>query len=657
MKHSVIGIDLGTTYSAVAAWDDDELVTEIIGDSAEGDAVTTPSVVSFDRVGERVLVGWAAKRNLPNAPEDTIIEVKREMGELRDPESGGGPSERVPLDLEFADRRCLPQEISALVLMKMKAIAEAAIGAEVHDAVITVPAWFTENQRGATKQAARLAGLYPRELIAEPTAAAICYTGDRPDDTLRTYVVFDLGGGTFDVSIITAEGSKREVIATAGDRRLGGGDFDNSITDWAVEELRTQHSIDVSEDDRARSLIKFRAEEAKIRLSGHLSTELVLAELRPSQPPVLTLTRETMSALIAEDLGKSKNVLVTALNLAAAKGVAREQIDAVLLVGGSTRMPAVRAMLLDYFDKDESFFRGDLDPATVVARGAALVAHTYQPTAHAFDVLGEAEEGLANPDAELSVEAVTRICEHSLGFEVQDNRCHRMMDLGTALPTQATEGGFTNSGRTDRIDARIFQGEGSVVFENTYIGMVVVDGLEPLPAHSYQFEMTFKLDRSGLLEVIVMETRLQRRWDARFEHGASVRTELLRETHERLCDMFASGGPRVAPEPEIGAPEGYEGPPPPSAAGEPTAGAAPAAEPDAGAGAALVDVELDAVPAEFKTYLRRARRQLAQEPDAALAAAYNAFATAVVGGAPEDDVVELGDALTEALDATRHSRS
>lgn len=658
MKHKVIGIDLGTTYSAVATYDTDEEQAEVIVDHAEGDAATTPSVVTYDRGSGKVIVGHAAKRNLPNAPEDTIIEIKREMGELEDsngasPAAGEGTG--PPRKVSFANESFLPQEISAFTLMKMKEIAEAEIGEEVRDAVITIPAWFTENQRGATKEAALLAGMYPRQLIPEPTAAAICYGVDRGDPEKHAYLVFDLGGGTFDVSIITAEEDRIEVIATAGDRRLGGSDFDNSITRWAVQELKDKHGLDVSGDPRAREQIKYHAEQAKIRLGAQQTTELVLPELRPTEPPALTLSREELVELITADLNKSKEAAREALKRGAEKGVGKDGIDAVLLVGGSTKMPEVKDMLLDYFQRDESFVRSDLDPAAVVARGAALLGYRFQPTEHAFDIRGEADQTLINPDAELALGGtIGHIAEHSLGVGVQENRCVRMIERQTTLPTSQTQPDFTNPGPTPRIEARVFQGEGELVYENTYIGTVVVDGLEPKPAHSYRFEVTYSLDENGLLEVQVKDADSGKSWDASFEHGASVKAEELPDKHERLKRMFASREATASAE-GIEAPaaeEPYE-PPPPS----PTSGAAVTESPRDTTTSELVDVQLDDVPEEFRTYVRRARRQLERAFDAGLATAFNALANAINAKAPVDELTDLGDDLTEALDEAKRSRS
>jgi molecular chaperone DnaK len=245
MKHRVIGIDLGSTYSA-AAWDDDEDQAELLPYREEGGQPTTPSVVAFDLAAGMVSVGWAAKRSPAARPECAVTEIKREMGERFSERSlqRHGAQDRFttgdPVHVRFASDWRRPQEISALVLTRMKEVAEAELGGEIRDAVITVPAYFLEIQRKATEQAARLAGLWSHRLVAEPTAAAICYGLDQYQEARRAYLVYDLGGGTFDVSIIQVEGEDIRVIATSGDHHLGGGDFDNAIVDWAVEQLGQQ---------------------------------------------------------------------------------------------------------------------------------------------------------------------------------------------------------------------------------------------------------------------------------------------------------------------------------------------------------------------------------------------------------------------------------
>ena len=315
----------------------------------------------------------------------------------------GDPPE--PRHVRFADRQLLPQQISALILIKMKEVAEAAIETDIQDAVITVPAYFQEHQRAATKQAALLAGLYPRKLIPEPTAAAACYGVDRFQEARRAYLVYDLGGGTFDVSIIEVEGEDVIVVATSGDHHLGGGDFDDRLTDWALEALQQRHGLDVHETPAARSKIKYHMEQAKLRLSSSKSTDLRLPDLIPGSEFALELTRETLVQRIRPDLDRSLQSVRDAIQQAEDRGLRQEQLDGVLLVGGSTKIPAVKKKLIDYFERGDEFVKVDLNPAAVVARGAAMVAARVQATEPPFDI-GRAQEVMErdeDPDIEAPV--------------------------------------------------------------------------------------------------------------------------------------------------------------------------------------------------------------------------------------------------------------
>ncbi|HEY7544278.1 MAG TPA: Hsp70 family protein, partial [Blastocatellia bacterium] len=423
--HRVIGIDLGTTYSAVAAYNQNMEQAEIINNPEDSNAPTTPSVVSLDPMTRKAIVGRAAKRNLAHDPLNTVIEIKREMGEVFIPETldkfqargifraKEDGYEGDPVKVRFSDQWFMPQEISAFTLMKMKEIAEAEIGEEIRDAVITVPAYFTEKQKKATKEAALLAGLYPRQLIPEPTAAAICYGVDQLEPVRKVYLVYDLGGGTFDVSIITVEEQRIDVVATSGDPRLGGGDFDDAITEWAVEELRRDYKMDVANNPRAKAIIKLNAEKTKIELSTFASAKMPLLELKPDSPPVLELTREKFEELIDPLLGKSLSYVDTAIKMAEEKrGVRREDIDAILLVGGSSRIPKVKTRLLDYFQKDESFVRANLDPDAVVARGAAMLALRFMPSPPPFDITHSPDASQINTLAEDELK-ILYITEHS----------------------------------------------------------------------------------------------------------------------------------------------------------------------------------------------------------------------------------------------------
>jgi molecular chaperone DnaK (HSP70) len=320
--HGVVGIDLGTTYSAVAVYNTDQLDAEILPDAEAGEsAIATPSVV-WDPGGDRaVVVGSAAKSAIPEDPGNVLIEVKREMGADKGKE---------PVRIGFRGRPRLPQELSALVLMKMKEIAERGLGRPVHDAVITVPAYFTEQQKKATEEAALLAGLYPRQLIPEPTAAAICYGFDQADAGRHVYLVYDLGGGTFDVSIIVVEQESTEVLATSGNSRLGGGNFDDAIRDWAMRQLGVAAGADPGWEQR----LKAAAETAKRDLMAFEETELAVPPRGGHPAARLTLTRATFESLIVDRLRESLSCVEDALSMAAKKGVTAAGVDAVLLVGG-----------------------------------------------------------------------------------------------------------------------------------------------------------------------------------------------------------------------------------------------------------------------------------------------------------------------------------
>jgi molecular chaperone DnaK (HSP70) len=653
MRHHVVGIDLGTTYSAVAAFDPDLEQAEIIlNDKQRG---TTPSVVAWNPQSGKVTVGQEAKASIAQDPGNVVIEIKREMGEVFDQErlvkylatDRFVPGD--PLQVQLAGRWWRPQEISAFILMKMKEVAQAELGEpEILDAVITVPAYFRENQRGATKEAALLAGLYPLQLIAEPTAAAICYGLDRFEGRRRAYLVYDLGGGTFDVSIIHVEGERVIVVATSGDQRLGGGDFDDAITDWATGELAAHHGLDIKHDPRARAIVKAHAELSKERLSDFQTTTLSLLELRPAEPPVLTLTRDRFEELIRYDLTRTLHSVEEAIRQASAKGLERNDLDAVLLVGGSTKIPAVRRMLADYFGRGDDFVKLDLDPAAVVARGAAIMASRFSPSPPPFDLGHAPEPGLAvtNPRGVVDVLPIT---EHTLSVGVVGKRVVPLIERGTAIPVSATQSRFTNEGPSETLEAPVFQGESEYQPDNTRIGTVYLDGLDPRPKGYHQFQVTYSLDENGLLAVEVKEARSGKVWESRFEHETLVNSvSQLEVRRQELLRLY--GSTPAAP------PPGYAPPAPRSAAEVGTAPATGGPEPGPPVIEHDTPVELDreALPAELRFLVDRVRRQLSRTPeDGKLREAYQAFATAVANGSSEDDVLDLADALDDELHRAR----
>ncbi|MET7688622.1 Hsp70 family protein [Streptomyces sp. NPDC005483] len=640
--HRVVGIDLGTTYSAVAAYHPDDLAPQILADpEREGNAaVATPSVVRLDAATGALVVGHDAKNAIRAggpAADDTIVEIKREMGAVFTGEllehfgAKGVHKEGDPVRVRLGGEWLRPQEISALVLMQMKRIAERSLGGEIHDAVVTVPAYFMERQKKATEEAALLAGLYPRQLIPEPTAAAIAYGVDRAESERQVYLVFDLGGGTFDVSIIETRDDQIEVIATAGDQRLGGGDFDDAIARWIVAELG-----DALPKDTERLRIKAAAEAAKRELSLRSTTTVDIGE----GIPTLELDRATFEREIQPILQRSLHQVDEALRFARQKkGVQPEDVHAVLLVGGSTRIPRVRQMLLDHFDQDEGFVRGDANPDTLVARGAALVANRFEPSP-AFDLA-------TRPTAERSADeqdyTVTLITEHTLGVGVQQGRFNQLIERGTKIPARQVKT-YTNPEQADRIEAAIYQGEGDYVYDNTLIGTIHLDDIEPRPEGYHQFEVEFSLDVNGLLGVQVTHTNTGREYQATFDQSTTIgKVDELDERRTALVELFTHGSaPRPAsrqpasPAPEFTIPD-------PVAVPEPVTVPAPVSAP-------LPDIDPADVPAEYRRLVKKALRTARDgQPRPALGEALGAFVAAVGSGADEDTLDELADRLEDEL--------
>ena len=563
--HPVVGIDLGTTYSAVAAMNTNTGEAEILRNPVDKKS-TVPSVISMDHIRKRVIVGWPAKANRAINPFNTIIEVKRWMGDQftvetlmqLDPQGEGrGPGGRPflprsvdfagdPVKVQFLREWYLPQEISAFTLMKMKEIAQAAYGGrEIIDAVVTVPAYFTGKHRKATEEAALLAGLYPRQLIPEPTAAAICYGVEQFDDRQQVYLVYDLGGGTFDVSIIRVRENEIEVIATSGDRRLGGADFDNSITEWAVNELATRHGLDIRNDRRLIEIVKYHAEQLKVDLSTYAESQMALPELRPENPPTLKLDRATFQNLIDADLGKSLNYVDIALGIARKEKDLKDDVDAILLVGGSSKIPYVKERLLDHFKRGDDFVRANLNPDTVVARGAAIVAKRYDPTPPPFDI-ARPIQGATTTESADDLPPPRQILEHSLGVAAYNDKNEykvtKLIPRGTNLPAEKKRGGFTNPDMAPAIVAEVYQGEHEYAVDNDLIGQVDIPDIDPQPKNTHEFEVTFKIDESGLLAVTVLHLNTGRPFFARCTSPTSAGAEALKALKDKLHSMYAPAG-------------------------------------------------------------------------------------------------------------------
>ena len=454
----IIGIDLGTTNSCVAVMEGGEAV--VIANS-EG-ARTTASVVAFSKNGER-MVGQVAKRQAITNPEKTIISIKRHMGS----------NYKVNID----GKEYTPQEISAMILQKLKADAEAYLGETVTEAVITVPAYFSDAQRQATKDAGKIAGLDVKRIINEPTAAALAYGADKEQD--QKIMVYDLGGGTFDVSIIEMGDGVQEVLATAGNNKLGGDDFDQRIIDWIVSEFKSSQGIDLSNDKMAMQRLKEAAEKAKIELSSTLSTNInqpfITADANGPKHLDLTLTRAKFNELTADLVDMTMEPVKQALSDA---GLSASDLNKILLVGGSTRIPAVYEAIEKKLSKEP--FKG-INPDECVAIGAAIQG----------GVLGGDVKGLLLLD-------VTPL---TLGIETQGDIMARMIERNTTIPTKKSQIFTTAADGQTSVDVAIFQGEREFCKDNKELGRFRLDGIAPAPRGVPQIEVTFDIDANGIVHV------------------------------------------------------------------------------------------------------------------------------------------------------------
>ncbi|NLK89802.1 MAG: molecular chaperone DnaK [Clostridiaceae bacterium] len=454
----VIGIDLGTTNSCVAVMEGGE---PVVIPNAEGSR-TTPSIVAFSKTGER-LVGQVAKRQAVTNPDRTVMSIKREMG----------TGHKVAID----NKNYTPQEISAMVLQKLKADAEAYLGETVTQAVITVPAYFSDSQRQATKDAGRIAGLEVLRIINEPTAASLAYGLDKEAD--QKILVFDLGGGTFDVSILEIGDGVFEVLATNGNNRLGGDDFDMKIVDWLVDNFKREQGVDLRNDKMAMQRLREAAEKAKIELSGVTTTSINLPYITAdaSGPKHLdtALTRAKFDELTSDLVEKTKGPTQRALS---DSGLSPQDIDKILLVGGSTRTPAVQEMVRQLFGKDP--FKG-INPDECVAIGAAIQAAVLTG-----DVTG------------LLLLDVTPL---SLGIETMGGVFTRIIDRNTTIPTKKSQIFSTAADGQTQVEVHVLQGERELAQHNKTLGRFNLDGIAPAPRGVPQIEVTFDIDANGIVHV------------------------------------------------------------------------------------------------------------------------------------------------------------